>query len=146
VTGLDSSHRVDHGLASESDLPRLRARNGPFYSKKTVTNVGESIARRYSQAVSDIFAITAPLGRQRGPYRRRGLREHKSGGVVLAANSPPLGIEVEVDLVLPASGYVRRPVGLRCVGRVSRTEICFGFKGFAVAGRFLNESQGDVGF
>jgi hypothetical protein len=104
VTGLDSSHRVDHGLASESDLPRLRARNGPFYSKKTVTNVGESIARRYSQAVSDIFAITAPLGRQRGPYRRRGLREHKSGGLSSRLTVLPWGSKLKSTL------YCRLPV------------------------------------
>ena len=147
MTGLDSLYRVDHGLASESDLPRSRAGNGPFYSKETVTNVSDSIERRYSRR----FQISLP-----SLLRWADSKDHidagdcvnvSQGGVfVLAANSPPLGIEVEVDLVLPASGYVRRPVRLRCVGRVSRTEICFGFKGFAVAGRFLNESQGDVGF
>jgi hypothetical protein len=64
------------------------------------------------------------------------------GGIfVLAANSPSVGIEVEVDLVLPASDFVPRPLRLRCVGRVTRAEICYRLKGFAVAGQFLNESK-----
>ena len=63
------------------------------------------------------------------------------GMFVLAANSPPVGIEVEVELVLPASDFVPRPLRLRCVGRVTRAEICYGFKGFAVVGRFFNESK-----
>jgi hypothetical protein len=63
------------------------------------------------------------------------------GMFVLVANSPLVGTEVEVDLVLPASNFVPRPMRLQCVGRVTRVEMCYGFKGFAVAGRFLNESK-----
>jgi hypothetical protein len=63
------------------------------------------------------------------------------GMFVLATNCPPVGIEVEVTIVLPASDFVPRPVRLRCVGRVTRVEMCYGFKGFAVAGRFLDESK-----
>jgi len=63
------------------------------------------------------------------------------GGIfVLAANSPSVGTGVEVEFVLPASDFVPRPTRLQCVGRVTRVEIHSGFKGFAVAGRFLNES------
>ena len=104
--------------------------------------MNESIERRNSRR----FQIALPL-----LLRWADSEDHVDAGhcvnishggmFVLAANSPPVGIEVEVDLVLPASDFVPRPLRLRCVGRVTRVEICYGFKGFAVAGRFLNESK-----
>ena len=109
--------------------------------------MGESIERRNSRR----FQVSLP-----SLLRWADSEDHidaghcvniSQGGVfLLAANSPPLGTDVEVDLVVPASALVRYPVRLRCVGRVSRTEICLGVKGFAVAGRFLKESQGHVEF
>jgi hypothetical protein len=109
--------------------------------------VNESIERRNSRR----FQIALPLLLRWADSENHVDAGHcvniSQGGIfVLAANSPPVGIEVEVDLVLPASDFVPRPVRLRCVGRVSRAEICYGFKGFAVAGRFFNESQGNVEF
>jgi hypothetical protein len=60
---------------------------------------------------------------------------------VLAAKTPPVGIEVEVEFVLPAFGSVPRPTRLHCVGRVSRVEACYQLSGFAVAGQFVGEVQ-----
>jgi hypothetical protein len=104
--------------------------------------VNESIERRNSRR----FQIALPL-----LLRWADSEDHvdvgqcvniSHGGMfVLAANSPSVGIEVEIDFVLPASNFVPRSIQLRCVGRVTRAETCYGFKGFAVAGRFLNESK-----
>jgi hypothetical protein len=91
-----------------------------FDSKKSGTNVNESIERRHSRR----FQIALP-----SLLRWADSKDHvdighcvnisHSGMFVLAANCPPLGIEVEVELVLPASDFVPRPVRLRCVGRES---------------------------
>jgi hypothetical protein len=62
---------------------------------------------------------------------------------VLAATTPRLGIEVEIEFVLPPFGSVSRPTRLHCVGHVSRVEMCCQLKGFAVAGRFVNELQAE---
>jgi hypothetical protein len=66
------------------------------------------------------------------------------GGIfVLVAKTPPIGVAVEVEFVLPAFGRVPRPIRLHCAGRVSRVEMCHQLKGFAVAGRFVNEMLSD---
>ena len=100
----------------------------------------QSIERRNSQR----FQIALPL-----LLRWTNTVEHydaghcvniSQGGVfVLAAKSPPVGVEVEVEFVLPAFDLVPRPVRLHCVGRVSRAERCYQLEGFAVTGRFVNE-------
>ncbi len=67
----------------------------------------------------------------------------QGGMFVLAAKNPSVGIEVEVEFVLPAFGWVPRPARLHCVGRVSRVEMCCQLKGFAVTEQFVNELQTD---
>jgi hypothetical protein len=62
---------------------------------------------------------------------------------VLAAKTPAVGVEVEVEFVLPAFSRVPRPIRLHCVGRVSRVENCYQLRGFAIAGRFVNEMLPD---
>jgi hypothetical protein len=63
---------------------------------------------------------------------------------VLAPKTPVVGVGVEVEFVLPAFGLVPRSIRLHCVGRVSRIELCYQLKGFAVAGRFVNELEVEV--
>ena len=67
----------------------------------------------------------------------------QGGMFVLAARTPPVGVEVEVEFVLPAFGGVPRPTRLHCVGRVSRIEACHHLKGFAIAGQFVNELRAE---
>jgi hypothetical protein len=63
---------------------------------------------------------------------------------VLAAKTPPVGAEVEVEFVLPPFGSVPRPTRFHCVGRVSRVETCYQLTGFAIAGRFIGELPGEA--
>jgi hypothetical protein len=65
----------------------------------------------------------------------------QGGMFVLAAKTPPVETEVEIEFVVPAFGWVPRPTRLHCVGRVSRVETCYQLTGFAVAGRFVGELQ-----
>jgi PilZ domain len=67
----------------------------------------------------------------------------QGGMFVLAARTPPVGAEVDVEFVLPAFGLVPRRMRLHCVGRVSRVEMCYQLKGFAVAGRMADEMLSD---
>ena len=69
-----------------------------------------------------------------------------NGMFILAGESPPQGLEVEVEFEVPPSDLVPHPVRLRCIGQVRRVEMCYPLKGFAIAGRFVNESQVNVGF
>ena len=63
------------------------------------------------------------------------------GGVfVLTAKCPPVGMEVEVELDVPAFDLVPHEVRLRCVGRVSRIETCYQVSGFAVVGQLVKEA------
>ena len=61
---------------------------------------------------------------------------------VLAAKTPPVGAEVDVEFVLPAFGRMPRPIRLYCIGHVSRVETCYQVKGFAVAGQLIDEPPG----
>jgi hypothetical protein len=67
----------------------------------------------------------------------------QGGMFVLAAITPPVGAELEIELVLPPFGRVPRPIRLHCVGRVSRVESCYQVKGFAFAGKFVNQMQSE---
>jgi len=63
------------------------------------------------------------------------------GGIfILAAKCPPVGAEIDVELMLPAFDLIPRPVRLRCSGRVTRVEACYHLSGFAVAGQFEDET------
>jgi hypothetical protein len=110
--------------------------------RKLGTNVDRSIERRNSRR----FQIALPL-----LLRWTGGGSHYDSGhcvnigqggmFVLAATTPPVGGEVEIEFVLPPFGSVPRPTRLHCVGRVSRVEVCYQLKGFAVAGQFVDECQ-----
>ena len=64
---------------------------------------------------------------------------------VLAAQTPPVGMEVEVEFILPAFGSVPRPTRFHFVGRVSRVETCYQLSGFAVAGQFVGGQRSAPG-
>lgn len=70
----------------------------------------------------------------------------RSGMFILAAKSPPQGLEVDVEFVVPASDLIPRPIRLRCIGQVRRVEMCYPLRAFAIAGRLVNESHVNVGF
>jgi hypothetical protein len=106
------------------------------------TNVDQSIERRSSRR----FQIALPLllrWTDSGSHYDSGhcVNIGQGGMFVLAATTPPLGGEVEVEFVLPPFSSVPRPTRLHCVGRVSRVEVCYQLKGFAVAGQFVGELQ-----
>jgi PilZ domain len=106
--------------------------------------VGESIERRNGRR----FQIALPLllrWTDSGSHYEAGhcVNIGQGGMFVLAASSPTVGIEVEVEFVLPAFGSVGRPIRLHCVGRVNRVEMCYRLRGFAVAGRFGSEMLDD---
>lgn len=108
------------------------------------TNVDQSIERRNSRR----FQIALPLllrWSDRADHYDAGhcVNIGHGGMFVIAAKTPPLGMEVEVEFVLPAFGVVQRSTRLQCVGRVSRVETCCQLTGFAVAGRFVNGLQAD---
>ena len=106
----------------------------------------DSIERRNSRR----FQITLPLllrWTESGSHYDSGqcVNIGHGGMFVLAATTPPLGGEVEIDFVLPPFSRVPRPTRLHCVGRVSRIEMRYQLKGFAVAGRFVNELESEAG-
>jgi c-di-GMP-binding flagellar brake protein YcgR len=109
--------------------------------------VDKSIERRNSQR----FEIGLPLS-----IRWTDGAEHycagesvnisRGGMFILAEQGPRHGLEVNVEVVVPASDLVPRAVRLRCIGRVRRVEMCYPLTGFAIAGQFVDESQGKIGF
>ena len=62
------------------------------------------------------------------------------GGIfIFAAKCPPVGVEIDVELMLPAFDLVPHPMRIRCTGRVIRVEACYHLNGFVVAGQFEDE-------
>ena len=108
------------------------------------TNVVESIERRKSRRFQIALPLLLRWTDSESHYETGHCANVGPGGIfVLAAASPAVGIEVRVELVLPAFGRVGRPLRLHCVGRVSRVEMCYRLKGFAVAGQFGSEMLDD---
>jgi len=110
--------------------------------RKLGTNVDQSIERRNSRR----FQIALPLllrWAEGGSHYDSGhcVNIGQGGMFVLAATTPPLGGDVEIEFVLPPFSSVPRPTRLHCVGRVSRVETCYQLKGFAVSGQFVEECQ-----
>jgi hypothetical protein len=107
-----------------------------------VQNVNHSIERRTSRR----FQIALPLS-----LRWTDAVEHYDGGqcvnigqggmFVRSMRTPPLGVEVEIEFVLPAFGGMSRPTRFQCIGRVSRVEMCPPLKAFAVSGRLVSEEE-----
>ena len=58
---------------------------------------------------------------------------------VLSASCPPVGMEVEIELNIPAFDLVPHQCQLRCTARVIRVEACYQLRGFAVAGRIKGD-------
>ena len=143
--GLPAS-REELAPRSKDDYPLVapsRRRYGELVRRRKLgTNVDRSIERRNSRR----FEIALPLLLRwtdgRSHYNAGHCVNIGQGGMfVLAATTPPLGGDVEIEFVLPPFGSVPRPTRLHCVGRVSRVEVCYQLKGFAAAGRFVDECQ-----
>jgi hypothetical protein len=65
------------------------------------------------------------------------------GMFVLSANCPPVGMQVEIEMNIPAFDLVPRQCQLRCTGKVMRIEGCNQLRGFAVAGRIEDGGHRD---
>jgi PilZ domain len=65
------------------------------------------------------------------------------GMFVLSANCPPVGMQVEIEMNIPAFALVPRKCQLRCTGEVMRVEGCYQLHGFAVVGRIENGGDRD---
>ena len=57
------------------------------------------------------------------------------GMFVLSASYPPVGMQVEIEMRIPAFDLVPRQCQLRWIGRVVRVEGCYQLRGFAVVGQ-----------
>ena len=104
------------------------------------TNVDQSIERRNSRRFEIALPLLLHWTDSKDHYNSGHCLNIGQGGMfVLAAQTPPVGIQVELEFVLPAFGSVPRRTRLYCVGRVSRVEKCCQVKGFAVAGHLVDE-------
>ena len=61
------------------------------------------------------------------------------GGFIVTSNCPPVGAEVEVDVVVPASDPGPTEILFRHTGRVIRIQPCEDLLGFAFAGNFEHD-------
>lgn len=58
------------------------------------------------------------------------------GAFIVSSNCPPVGVEVEVDVVVPASDPAPTEILFRHSGQTIRIQRCEDLLGFAVAGHF----------
>jgi hypothetical protein len=62
------------------------------------------------------------------------------GGVfIVTGDCPPVDIEIEIDVVVPAFDPAPKEILIRHTGRVIRIQACENLLGFAVAGQFEDE-------
>jgi hypothetical protein len=63
------------------------------------------------------------------------------GGIfIVTGNCPPVDIEIEIDVVVPAFDLAPKEILFRHTGRVIRIQACEDLLGFAVTGQFENEN------
>jgi PilZ domain len=140
----DPSQARPHIPKTITRLWRFRNIDMVSPQSKLGTNVDRVIERRNSRR----FQIALPLllrWTDNGNHYDSGhcLNIGQGGMFLLAAKTLPLGGDVEIEFVLPPFSSVPRPTRLHCVGRVSRIEVCYQLKGFAVAGRFVNQLRAE---
>jgi hypothetical protein len=58
---------------------------------------------------------------------------------VVTGDCPPVDIDIEIDVVVPAFYPAPKEILFRHIGRVIRIQTCEALRGFAVAGQFDNE-------
>jgi hypothetical protein len=89
-------------------------------------------SRRFSLALPVLFRWTDSTEHYDvGQCANAGL----NGLFILSASSPPIGMQVEIEMNIPAFDLIPRQCQLRCTGRVMRIEGCHQLRGFAVVGR-----------
>jgi len=59
---------------------------------------------------------------------------------IVTGDCPPVDIEIEIDVVVPAFDPEPSEIMFRHTGRVIRIQACEDLLGFAVAGQFENEN------
>jgi hypothetical protein len=63
------------------------------------------------------------------------------GGIfIVTGDCPPVDIEIEIDVVVPAFDPAPKEILFRHTGRVIRIQACEDLLGFAVAGQFEDEN------
>ena len=62
------------------------------------------------------------------------------GMFIVTGDCPPVDIEIEIDVVVPAFDPAPKEILFRHTGRVIRIQACEDLLGFAVAGQFENEN------
>jgi hypothetical protein len=92
------------------------------------------------------FALMLPV-----LFRWADSSEHYDGGqcanvglggmFVFTQKCPPVGAQVEIEVVIPAFAGVPRELRLRYIGQVTRVEACCQIAGFAVSGRIEGQNQ-----
>jgi hypothetical protein len=109
---------------------------------------GEEISQSIERRASRRFSLPLPV-----LFRWTDSKEHYDHGhcgnaglggmFVLSASCPPVGMQVEIEMNIPAFDLVPRRCQLRCTGRVLRVEVCYQLRGFAVAGRIKGDHVED---
>jgi len=62
------------------------------------------------------------------------------GGVfIVTAECPPVDVEIQVEVVVPAFDPAPKEIFFRHTGRVNRVQVCDDLLGFAVGGKFEDE-------
>jgi len=107
-------------------------------------DVPQSIERRASRRFSVVLPVLFRWTDSTEHYDAGHCGNVGRGGMfILSASCPPVGMQVEVELNIPAFDLVPRQCQLRCTGRVVRVEACFQLRGFAIAGRMESEHLSD---
>jgi hypothetical protein len=105
-----------------------------------VNCVSEPIERRTSRRFSLVLPVLFRWTDSTEHYHAGHCGNAGRGGMfVLSASCPPVGMEVEIELNIPAFDLVPHQCQLRCTARVIRVEACYQLRGFAVAGRIKGD-------
>jgi hypothetical protein len=90
-------------------------------------------AARYQLRLPVIFHWSDQTHHTEGGFTRDVGRD---GAFIISSKCPPVGSDVWIEILLPSLDEASPELRVECMGKVTRVESGFGYKGFGVCGQF----------
>ncbi len=99
----------------------------------TIPSSRRRAAVRYQLRLPVIFHWSDQTHHTEGGFTRDVARD---GAFIVSSQCPPVGSDVCIQILLPSLDEPPREFRVECMGKVTRVEAGFGYKGFDVCGQF----------
>ena len=125
-------------MASAYFRPLVAVISTPYVRSMTAHLVTMPISQRraavrYQLRFPVIFHWNDGVDHTEGGFTRDVARD---GAFIVSSQCPPVGSDVRIEVLVPSLDAPFRELRVECMGKVTRVEAGFGYKGFGVRGQF----------